>query len=70
MNTTPKSTVRVANASSTPKSNPSKTTKASAQTTPNSEGFKQDRVTLIAFYALFAAVAAGLLYFLSLIFFI
>lgn len=36
----------------------------------SSEKAKQDRVTLIAFYALFAAIVVGLLYFISLLFFI
>jgi len=70
MNTTHKSTERVATVSATRKANVSKSGKTPARTAPNSEGLKQDRVTLIAFYALFAAIAAGLLYFLSLIFFI
>lgn len=70
MNTTHKSSDRVATVSSARKTHVSKSGRTSARTVPNSEGLKQDRVTLIAFYALFAAIAAGVLYFLSLIFFI
>jgi hypothetical protein len=70
MSRTLKSNPTIANPSGLPEANRPQTRKKTTQSQPNSDEFVQDRVTLFAFYALFAAIAAGLLYFISLIFFI
>ncbi len=70
MKATYKSKARVANSSIAPKANyPTLRSKANGSNASSNQ-IKQDRLTLIAFYALFAAVLTGMLYFLSLLLFI
>lgn len=58
--------------STTARARPSgKRSPTDVQPTPNSmDAIRQDRVTLIAFYALFGAVLAGVIYFIVLVFLI